>query len=108
MELETIRVSKILRAMFPMLVLEMVIWSSEATLDPLDFLALQSIWKTMDDMPTSTFFRSRDIQADSCRFSGLLCKSQGEPDRVATLNLGDGSTSASGLTDKMDGVLGCI
>lgn len=108
MEVKTTAVNKVMKALLAMLFLEVVIWSSEAMLDPLDFLALQSIRKSMDDMPGSTFFKSWDFSSDPCSFSGVLCESQGGSDRVVTLNLGDASAGAPGLTGKLDGALGCF
>lgn len=108
MEAETTAVNKVMKALLAMLFLEVVIWSSEAMLDPLDFLALQSIRKSMDDMPGSTFFKSWDFSSDPCSFSGVLCESQGGPDRVVALNMGDASAGAPGLTGKLDGALGCL
>lgn len=98
----------VMKAVLAMLVLEVVTWSSEAMLDPLDFLALQSIRKNMDDMPGSTFFKSWDFSSDPCSFSGVLCESQGKTEQVVTLNLGDASAGAPGLTGKLDGVIGCL
>lgn len=108
MEVETTAVNKVMKALLAMFFLEVVILSSEAMLDPLDFLALQSIRKSMDDMPGSTFFKSWDFSSDPCSFSGVLCESQGGSDRVVTLNLGDASAGAPGLTGKLDGALGCF
>lgn len=108
MEVEMTGVNKVMKAMLAMLVLAVTISSSEAMLDPLDFLALQSIRKSMDDMPGSNFFKSWDFSSDPCSFSGVLCESQGGTDRVVTLNLGDASAGAPGLTGKLDGALGCL
>ena len=42
-------------------------------LDPNDFLALQSVRRSLDDMPGSAFFDSWDFKADPCRFPGVFC-----------------------------------
>ncbi|KAH9296886.1 hypothetical protein KI387_028568, partial [Taxus chinensis] len=109
MELETIGWSVNMKRMMllMMLVLQQVVWT-ETMLDPLDFLALQALRKSLDDMPGSTFFKSWDFSSDPCSFSGVLCDSQGEPDRIVALNLGDASAGAPGLRGKLDGALGCL
>ncbi|KAG5231820.1 inactive leucine-rich repeat receptor protein kinase [Salix suchowensis] len=40
-------------------------------LNPLDFLALQSVRKSLDDMPGSNFFASWDFTSDPCNFAGV-------------------------------------
>ncbi|XP_024980952.1 receptor-like protein 35 [Cynara cardunculus var. scolymus] len=70
---------------------------SFAILDPVDFLALQSIRKSMDDMPGSTYFSSWDFTSDPCNFAGVFC----DGDRVVTLNLGDPRAGASGLSGRI-------
>ncbi|KAL3717546.1 probable leucine-rich repeat receptor-like protein kinase IMK3 [Eucalyptus grandis] len=73
-----------------------------AILDPNDFLALQSIRKSLDDMPGSTFFSSWDFTADPCNFAGVLC----DADRVIALNLGDPRAGSPGLTGRIDAAVG--
>ncbi|MBA0763916.1 hypothetical protein Gotri_013309 [Gossypium trilobum] len=46
-----------------------------AILDPLDFLALQLIRKSMNDLPGSSFFASWDFTSDPCNFTGVYCES---------------------------------
>ncbi|KAL2337667.1 hypothetical protein Fmac_012113 [Flemingia macrophylla] len=67
-------------------------------LDPNDFLALQSIWKSLRDVPGSTFFATWDFTADPCNFSGVYCIA----DKVVALNLGDPRAGSPGLTGKLD------
>ncbi|GLJ42915.1 hypothetical protein SUGI_0890000 [Cryptomeria japonica] len=93
--------------MLVMLVLQQVVWT-RAMLDPLDFLALQSIRKSLYDMPGSEFFKSWDFSSDPCGFSGVLCDSQGQGKRVVALNLGNASAGSPGLRGKLDGGVGCL
>ena len=62
----------------------------------------------MVNMPGSTFFNSWDFVFDPSSLSGVFCESQGEPDRVVALNLGDAAAGAPGLTGKLDGAIGCL
>lgn len=71
-------------------------------LDPVDFLALQSIRKALEDMPGSNFFASWDFTSDPCNFPGVLCDS----DRVISLNLGDPRAGSPGLTGRIDPAIG--
>ncbi|KAL4383491.1 hypothetical protein GQ457_15G022380 [Hibiscus cannabinus] len=73
-----------------------------AILDPLDFLALQSIRKSLHDLPGSTFFASWDFTSDPCNFAGVYCDS----DRVVALNLGDPRAGSPGLTGRIDAAIG--
>ncbi|KAE8689110.1 Transducin family protein / WD-40 repeat family protein isoform 1 [Hibiscus syriacus] len=73
-----------------------------AILDPLDFLALQSIRKSLHDLPGSTFFASWDFTSEPCNFAGVYCDS----DRVVALNLGDLRAGSPGLTGKIDVAIG--
>ncbi|KAJ9543086.1 hypothetical protein OSB04_022793 [Centaurea solstitialis] len=75
---------------------------SAAILDPNDFLALQSLRKSMEDMPGSTYFSSWDFTSDPCNFAGVFCSG----DRVVTLNLGDPRAGAPGLTGRIDPDIG--
>ncbi|GAB2281458.1 hypothetical protein Dimus_035777 [Dionaea muscipula] len=75
---------------------------SLAILDPLDFLALQSIRKSMGDVPGSNFFDSWDFTSDPCNFDGVYCDS----DKVIVLNLGDPRAGSPGLTGRIDPAIG--
>lgn len=76
--------------------------SSLAILDPLDFLALQSIRKALDDMPGSNFFASWDFTSDPCNFAGVYC----DGDKVIALNLGDPRAGSPGLIGHIDPAIG--
>ncbi|XP_047938764.1 LRR receptor-like serine/threonine-protein kinase ERL1 [Salvia hispanica] len=69
-----------------------------AMLDPIDFLTLQSIRKSMDDLPGSNYFASWDFTSDPCNFAGVYC----DADRVIALNLGDPRAGSPGLTGRID------
>ena len=73
-----------------------------AILDPVDFLALQSVRKALKDMPGSNFFSSWDFTSDPCNFAGVYCDS----DKVIALNLGDSRAGAPGLTGRIDPAVG--
>ncbi|KAF7818271.1 putative inactive leucine-rich repeat receptor-like protein kinase IMK2 [Senna tora] len=73
-----------------------------AMLDPLDFLALQSVRKALQDMPGSNFFDSWDFTSDPCNFAGVYCDS----DKVVALNLGDPRAGSPGLTGRLDPAIG--
>ncbi|KAJ7977473.1 Leucine-rich repeat receptor-like kinase [Quillaja saponaria] len=73
-----------------------------ALLDPLDFLALQSIRKALEDMPGSNFFASWDFTSDPCNFAGVYCDS----DKVIALNLGETRAGSPGLTGRIDPAIG--
>nr|AMM42796.1 LRR-RLK [Vernicia fordii] len=75
---------------------------ANAILDPIDFLALQSIRKALDDMPGSNFFSSWDFTSDPCNFAGVYC----EADKVIALNLGDPRAGSPGLTGRLDPAIG--
>ncbi|XXG83357.1 hypothetical protein AAC387_Pa10g1133 [Persea americana] len=75
---------------------------ASAILDPLDFLALQSIRKSLSDMPGSSFFSSWDFTSDPCSFSGVFCDSN----KVVALNLGDPTAGSPGLTGRLDPAIG--
>ncbi|XP_031478711.1 LRR receptor-like serine/threonine-protein kinase ERECTA [Nymphaea colorata] len=79
---------------------------STAILDPLDFLALQSIRKSLEDMPGSTFFSSWDFTSDPCTFSGVLCDTEAQPNKVVALNLGDARAGSPGLIGRLDPSIG--
>ena len=71
-------------------------------LDPNDFLALQAVRRSLDDMPGSAFFDGWDFTADPCGFPGVFC----DGDRVASLALGDPRAGSAGLTGRLDPALG--
>ncbi|KAL3725487.1 hypothetical protein ACJRO7_030505 [Eucalyptus globulus] len=73
---------------------------ADAMLDPVDFLSLQAIGKSLRDTPGSNFFASWDFTADPCGFPGVLCDSS-SPNRVVSLSLGDPRASAPGLTGRL-------
>ncbi|PSS06251.1 Receptor-like protein kinase [Actinidia chinensis var. chinensis] len=73
-----------------------------AILNPIDFLALQSIRKALDDMPGSNYFSSWDFTSDPCNFAGVYC----DGDKVIALNLGDPRAGAPGLTGRLDPAIG--
>ncbi|KNA07755.1 hypothetical protein SOVF_169030 [Spinacia oleracea] len=75
---------------------------SIAMLDPLDFLALQSIRKSLKDVPGSNFFQSWDFTSDPCSFPGVYCDS----DKVIALNLGDPRAGSPGLAGRIDPAIG--
>ncbi|KAK8654294.1 hypothetical protein V6N13_128265 [Hibiscus sabdariffa] len=73
-----------------------------AILDPVDFLALQSIRKSLHDLPGSNYLASWDFTSDPCNFAGVYCES----DRVVALNLGDPRAGSPGLTGRIDSAIG--
>ncbi|KAG2255143.1 hypothetical protein Bca52824_074437 [Brassica carinata] len=75
---------------------------AEAILDPVDFLALQAIRKSLDDLPGSNFFRSWDFTSDPCGFAGVYC----DGDKVVSLNLGDPRAGSPGLSGRINPALG--
>lgn len=75
---------------------------TKSILDPLDFLALQSIHKSLDDLPGSKFFQSWDFTSDPCNFPGVYCSS----DKVISLNLGDPRAGSPGLSGRLDPAIG--
>nr|GMC90781.1 LRR receptor-like serine/threonine-protein kinase ERL1 [Ipomoea batatas] len=44
-----------------------------AILDPVDFLALQVVQKSLDDLPGSNYFGSWDFTSNPCGFAGVFC-----------------------------------
>lgn len=73
-----------------------------AILSPADFVALQNIRKSLEDMPGSMFFQGWDFTGEPCEFPGVYC----EGDRVVALNLGDPRAASPGLTGRLDPALG--
>ncbi|KAL0724105.1 hypothetical protein Bca4012_038704 [Brassica carinata] len=75
---------------------------AEAMLDPVDFLALQAIRKSLHDLPGSNFFHSWDFTSDPCGFAGVYC----DGDKVVSLNLGDPRAGSPGLSGRIDPAIG--
>ncbi|KAL9142808.1 hypothetical protein ABFS82_14G195600 [Erythranthe guttata] len=75
---------------------------AHAVLNPVDFLALQSIRKSLADLPGSNYFSSWDFTSDPCSFAGLYC----DGDRVVALNLGDPQAGSPGLTGRLHPAIG--
>ncbi|CAH8338401.1 unnamed protein product [Eruca vesicaria subsp. sativa] len=75
---------------------------TEAMINPVDFLALQAIRKSLDDSPGSNFFSSWDFTADPCSFAGVYC----DGDNVTALNLGDPRAGSPGLSGRIDPAIG--
>ncbi|KAL4379989.1 hypothetical protein GQ457_02G003040 [Hibiscus cannabinus] len=73
-----------------------------AILDPVDFLALQFIRKSLHDLPGSNFLASWDFTSDPCNFAGVYCESN----KVVALNLGDPRAGSPGLTGRLDSGFG--
>ncbi|XP_038988396.1 LRR receptor-like serine/threonine-protein kinase ER2 [Phoenix dactylifera] len=73
-----------------------------AILDPVDFLALQAVGKSLEDMPGSAFFAGWDFTGDPCGFPGVFCAG----DRVVALALGDPRAGSPGLSGRLDPALG--
>ncbi|XP_058198636.1 receptor-like protein 37 [Rhododendron vialii] len=73
-----------------------------AILDPIDFLALQSIRKSLDDMPGSNYFSTWDFTSDPCNFAGVYC----DGNKVIALNLGDPRAGAPGLAGRLNPDIG--
>lgn len=73
-----------------------------ALLDPVDFLALQSVRKSLRDLPGSNFFASWDFTSDPCNFAGVYC----EANKVIALNLGVPRAGSPGLTGRISPAIG--
>ncbi|KAG0483432.1 hypothetical protein HPP92_011516 [Vanilla planifolia] len=78
--------------------------ATNATLDPTDFLALQSIRKSLSDLPGSDFFSHWDFTGDPCSFPGIFCSGN----HVVSLALGDPRAGNPGLTGRLDPALGSL
>ncbi|XP_076952169.1 receptor-like protein kinase BRI1-like 3 [Bidens hawaiensis] len=97
-----------LKTRMPIIIITITItiihWSSicSAMLDPVDFLALQAIRKSLEDMPGSNYFNSWDFTSDPCNFAGVYCENQ----RVVALNLGDPRAGAPGLSGRLHPSIG--
>lgn len=86
-----------------LLLLAPAVRGSVTLLNPLDFLALQSIRKSLRDMPGSHFFSTWDFTDDPCdSFSGVFCYNG----RVVALSLGDLQAASPGLTGHLDASIG--
>ncbi|KFK42697.1 hypothetical protein AALP_AA1G028200 [Arabis alpina] len=75
---------------------------TEAILDPVDFLSLQAIRKSLNDLPGSNFFQSWDFTSDPCTFAGVYC----DGDKVISLNLGDPRAGSPGLSGRINPAIG--
>ncbi|KAF0926388.1 hypothetical protein E2562_024112 [Oryza meyeriana var. granulata] len=75
---------------------------AEGILDPVDFLALQAVRRSLDDMPGSSFFEGWDFTADPCGFPGVYC----DGNKVSALALGDPRAGSPGLSGRLDPALG--
>ncbi|KAJ4878786.1 Leucine-rich repeat (LRR) family protein [Raphanus sativus] len=75
---------------------------AEAILNPVDFLALQAIRKSLHDLPGSNYFRSWDFTSDPCSFAGVYC----DGDKVVSLNLGDPRAGSPGLSGRINPAIG--
>ncbi|XP_078435412.1 uncharacterized protein LOC144706370 [Wolffia australiana] len=76
--------------------------TASGLLDPVDFLVLQSVRSSLEDMPGSHFFASWDFSRDPCFFSGVFCSG----DRVVALSLGDPRAGSPGLFGHLDPSIG--
>ncbi|XP_051141843.1 LRR receptor-like serine/threonine-protein kinase FLS2 isoform X2 [Andrographis paniculata] len=81
-----------------------LILSAQAMLEPIDFLALQSVRKSLNDLPGSSFFAAWDFTGDPCDFPGVYCNRDGE--KVTALNLGDSRAGSPGLAGRIDPAVG--
>ncbi|XP_076901129.1 uncharacterized protein LOC143555477 [Bidens hawaiensis] len=79
---------------------------SYSMLHPVEFLALQSIKKSLQDMPGSTYLSSWDFTSNPCNFAGVFCVTENDSERVVTLNLGDPRASTPGLAGRLDPSIG--
>ncbi|XP_020580843.1 LRR receptor-like serine/threonine-protein kinase ERECTA [Phalaenopsis equestris] len=91
----------------PLLLLLVAIFSLSASMEasilhPLDFLSLQSIRKSLSDLPGSDFFSRWDFTSDPCSFPGVFCRD----DRIVALALGDPRAGAMGLTGHLHPAIG--
>ncbi|KAG1365153.1 LRR receptor-like serine/threonine-protein kinase ERL1 [Cocos nucifera] len=76
--------------------------TSLAILEPVDYLALQSIRKSLSDLPGSTFFAGWDFTGEPCSFPGVFCSGG----RVVALALGDPRAGSPGLAGRLSPALG--
>ncbi|XP_039146328.1 DNA damage-repair/toleration protein DRT100-like [Dioscorea cayenensis subsp. rotundata] len=85
-------------ASIPILLLSLNFISVLGVLNPVDFLALQAIRKSLYDLPGSRFFAAWDFTADPCAFPGVTCHNG----RVSMLALGDSGAGPSRLAGHLD------
>ncbi|XP_008807273.1 leucine-rich repeat receptor-like kinase protein FLORAL ORGAN NUMBER1 [Phoenix dactylifera] len=76
--------------------------TSLGTLEPVDYLALQAVRKSLYDLPGSTFFAGWDFTGDPCGFPGVFCSAG----RVVALALGDPRAGSPGLAGRLSPALG--
>ncbi|RZC68257.1 hypothetical protein C5167_031509 [Papaver somniferum] len=91
-----------MKKLYSLITILLYLCTVNAMLDPMDFLALQAIRKSLNDLPGSNFFTSWDFTSDPCNFAGVYCVS----DRVIALNLGDPVAGSTGLTGHLDPSIG--
>ncbi|KAF3588505.1 hypothetical protein F2Q69_00025733 [Brassica cretica] len=90
------------RLIWCLLLLLQLSFFADAMLDPVDFLSLQAIRKSLHDLPGSNFFHSWDFTSDPCGFAGVYC----DGDKVISLNLGDPRAGSPGLSGRIDPAIG--
>nr|GME04513.1 LRR receptor-like serine/threonine-protein kinase ERL1 [Ipomoea batatas] len=89
--------------LFPLLCfLKIRSFADVAILDPVDFLALQVVQKSLDDLPGSNYFGSWDFTSNPCGFAGVFC----DGDNVVALNLSDPKAGSPGLIGRIDSAIG--
>ncbi|KAF3330296.1 LRR receptor-like serine/threonine-protein kinase ERL1 [Carex littledalei] len=76
---------------------------ASAILHPVDYLTLQSIHRSMSDLPGSSFFSSWDFTTDPCTtFTGVSCSGG----RIVSLSLGDPRAGSPGLAGTLPASIG--
>lgn len=85
-----------MQMLFPLLILQCGLLAS-AAIDPVDFVALQSVRDALHDLPGSTFFSAWDFTSDPCDFPGVSCAAA----KVVALNLGDQRAGSRGLAGRI-------
>ncbi|KAJ3688459.1 hypothetical protein LUZ61_017623 [Rhynchospora tenuis] len=76
---------------------------ASAILHPVDYLTLQSIHRSMSDLPGSSFFSSWDFTTDPCTtFTGVSCSGG----RIVSLSLGDPRAGSAGLAGTLPPSIG--
>ncbi|KAJ4785947.1 Leucine-rich repeat (LRR) family protein [Rhynchospora pubera] len=76
---------------------------ASAILHPVDYLTLQSIHRSMSDLPGSKFFSSWDFTTDPCTtFTGVSCSGG----RIVSLSLGDPRAGSAGLAGTLPASIG--
>eukprot|EP00249_Psilotum_nudum_P026969 c34139_g1_i1 orf=664-1884(+) len=71
-----------------------------------DVEALQSVRRSLEDIPGSYFVSSWDFSIDPCSFSGVLCTIVDGLQRVTILNLGVADGNTPGLSGQLSPALG--